>query len=142
VTRYLLDTNIISNLVKPRPSAALADWMAQRVDSELHIATLTLAEIRRGILQKPAGRKRRDLEAWYAGAEGPGALFRGRILAFDEAAAEAWAEIMAEGTRRGSPRSAMDMVIAAIATVGRCVVVSDNERHFQDVVPLFNPMRL
>ncbi|WP_211314217.1 PIN domain-containing protein [Humitalea rosea] len=49
---------------------------------------LTLAEIRRGILEKEPGRRRRDLDAWFAGPEGPRGLFAGRILAFDEKAAQ------------------------------------------------------
>ena len=62
MSRSLLDTNIISNITKPEPSRALARWMAQQSDSDLYISTLTIAEIRRGILEKPAGKKRRDLE--------------------------------------------------------------------------------
>ncbi|GEP04534.1 hypothetical protein [Methylobacterium oxalidis] len=56
--RYLLDTTIISNLVKASPSEPLVAWMAGRNDEDLHIASLTVAEIRRGILEKPAGRRR------------------------------------------------------------------------------------
>ena len=141
MTRYLLDTNIISNVVKLEPSPALLDWMADQRDADLHISTFSLAEIRRGILQKPEGRKRRELEAWYAGEQGPKALFGTRVLAFDEAAAEAWARLMAEGHRQGAPRSALDMIIGAIGLANGCVVVTDNERHFAGVVEIFNPMR-
>lgn len=141
MTRYLLDTNIISNVVKPEPSPALLDWMADQRDADLYISTFSLAEIRRGILQKPEGRKRRELEAWYEGDLGPPALFRTRVLAFDEAAAEAWAQLMAEGHRQGTPRSALDMIIAAIGQANVCVVVTDNDRHFAGAVEIFNPMR-
>lgn len=141
MTRYLLDTNIISNVTKPTPSEMLVSWMAAQRDADLHISTLSLAEIRRGILKRPEGRKRDALQAWYKGAEGPPSLFRGRILAFDEAAAEAWAKIMADGARRGAPRSAMDMIVAAIAEANECTVVTDNERHFVGAVRLCNPIR-
>ena len=141
MTRYLLDTNIVSNATKPQPSAALIDWMSNQRDTDLFISTLSLAEIRRGILQKPAGRKRRDLEAWYDGPEGPKALFLGRVLSFDEAAAEAWARIMAKAHRLGDPRSAIDMIVAAVAEANACVVVTDNDRHFTGAVACFNPMR-
>ncbi|TCS12072.1 type II toxin-antitoxin system VapC family toxin [Caulobacter sp. BK020] len=141
MTRYLLDTNIISNIVKPEPSAALMDWMADQRDADLYISTFSLAEIRRGILQKPEGRKRRELEAWYLGDLGPKALFGTRVLPFDEAAAETWAQLMAEGHRQGSPRSALDMIIGAVAQANACVVVTDNERHFVGAVEVFNPMR-
>jgi type III restriction enzyme len=78
--RFLLDTNIVSEAVKPRPSLALLAWLGAQPDEALHISTLTLAEIRRGILEKAPGRRRRELEAWFAGSEGPQALFAGRLL--------------------------------------------------------------
>ena len=88
--RYLLDTNIISNVTKPAPSQPLIDWLADQIDTDLFISTLSLAEIYRGILEKPTGKKRRDLPEWFGGTEGPQELFRGRILAFDERAALVW----------------------------------------------------
>jgi predicted nucleic acid-binding protein len=140
VTRYLLDTNIISNIVKPIPSPALLVWMAKQADEDLHISALTVAEIRRGVLEKPAGKKRQALEDWFAGPEGPSALFAGRILPFDEQAGLIWARLMAEGTAMGRPRSALDMMIAAIGEAQGCVVVTDNERDFAGV-EIVNPMR-
>jgi predicted nucleic acid-binding protein len=140
VTRYLLDTNIITNVAKPRPSEALIAWMEDRDDEDLFIASLTVAEISRGLLEKPAGKKRAQLERWFFGPEGPQALFAGRVLAFDEKAALIWARLMAEGTAAGRKRSALDMIIAAVAEANDCVVVSDNEKDFagEEIV---NPMR-
>jgi hypothetical protein len=71
LTRYLLDTNIISNVTKPDPSALLLEWMSAQADGDLFISSLTVAEIRRSILDKPKGKKRERLEAWFAGPEGP-----------------------------------------------------------------------
>ena len=139
MTRWLLDTNILSNLVKPEPSAALVAWMAERRDEDLFISALTIAEIRRGILDLPSGRRRDQLEAWFAGPEGPPALFAGRILAFDETAALAWARLMAEGRTSGRPRSALDTIIAATAEANVCVVVTGNEKDFAGV-EVVNPM--
>ena len=68
--RYLLDTNIISNVTKPVPSEALVDWMAEREDGDVFISSLTIAEIRRGVLEKPTGRKRGELDRWFDGPEG------------------------------------------------------------------------
>ena len=138
--RYLLDTNIISNLTKPVPSEALLAWMADQQDGDLFIASLSVGEIQRGILEKPAGKKCRELEAWFTGPEGPPALFRGRVLAFDERAALVWARLMSEGTATGKPRSALDMVVAATAEANDCTVVSDNERHFPGI-RILNPLR-
>ncbi len=140
MTHYLLDTNIISNAVKPSPSPSLLAWMAAQKDDDLFIASLTLAEIRRGILEKPKGRKRAALEAWFSGPDGPQALFAGRILAFDEKAGLVWARLMAEGTAVGRPRSALDMVIAAIGDANDCILVTDNERDFAGL-DFVNPLR-
>jgi len=138
--RFLLDTNIISNVTRPAPSAPLLDWMAEQADEDLYIASLTVAEICRGVLEKPAGKRRRALETWFSGPEGPQALFAGRVLPFDEKAALAWASLMAEGKSRGRPRSSLDTIIAAIAQANDCIVVTDNERDFTGVETL-NPMK-
>ena len=61
MTRYVLDTSIISNVTKSVPSEALVVWMADQPDEDLFITSLTVAEIKRGLLEKPAGKKRRDL---------------------------------------------------------------------------------
>jgi predicted nucleic acid-binding protein len=140
VTRFLLDTNIISNAIKPVPSEALVAWMAEQADDDMFISSLTIAEIRRGVLEKPTGKKRRELESWFDGPEGPQALFAGRVLPFDERAALIWARLMAEGTARGRPRSALDMIIAAVAEANDCVVVTDNESDFAGL-EIVNPVR-
>lgn len=138
---YLLDTNIISNITRPVPSEALLGWMAEQVDENLFITSLTIAEIRRGVLEKPAGRKRDQLETWFAGPEGPSVLFAGRILPFDEKAGLVWARLMAEGTATGRPRSALDTIIAAVAEANDCVVVTNNEKDFAGI-EVINPLRM
>ena len=140
MTRYLLDTNIISNVVKLRPSAPLLDWMAAQQDDDLYITSLTIAEIWRGILESPDGRKRDALETWFAGDEGPQSLFAGRILLFDARAGLIWARLMAEGKSAGRPRSALDMILAAVALANDCVVVTDNEKDFKGL-QFLNPLR-
>ncbi|WP_431324470.1 type II toxin-antitoxin system VapC family toxin [Rhizobium sp. YTU87027] len=140
MTRYLLDNNIISNVIKPEPSDSLLAWMSAQNDNDLFIASLTVAEIRRGILEKPKGRKREVLDAWFAGPEGPQALFAGRILSFDEKAGLIWARLMADGMTKGRPRSAVDTIVAAIAEANHCVVVTDNEKDFRGV-QIINPLR-
>lgn len=141
MTRYLLDTNILSNVVKPQPSEQLLGWWAEQRDTDLFIASLTVAEIRRGILEKPPGRKRDTLEAWFSGSEGPQALFAGRILSFDDKAGLIWARLMADGTASGRPRSGLDMIVAAVAGANDCVVVTDNEKDFSGI-QFVNPLRM
>lgn len=140
MTRYLLDTNIISNVIKPEPSESLLAWMAEQDDQDLFISSLTIGEIWRGVLQTPVGRKRDELEAWFAGPDGPPALFAGRVLPFDQKAGLVWARLMAEGRAKGRRRSALDTIIAATAEANDCVVVTDNERDFADV-EIINPLR-
>ncbi|MFZ1104859.1 MAG: type II toxin-antitoxin system VapC family toxin [Hyphomicrobiaceae bacterium] len=138
--RYLLDTNIISDAVKPSPSKALMAWMGEQNDEDLFISSLTVAEIRRGVLEKPAGKRRDRLEGWFLGPEGPPALFAGRVLPFDEGAALIWARLMADGKAKGRPRSALDTIIAAVAEANGCVIVTDNEKDFSGVQVL-NPLK-
>ncbi|MGH8211061.1 MAG: type II toxin-antitoxin system VapC family toxin [Steroidobacteraceae bacterium] len=140
MSRYLLDTNIISNATKPKPSEALVAWLAEQADEDLFISALTVAEIQRGVLEKPAGKKRQALQNWFSGPEGPQALFVSRVLPFDEKAALTWARLMAERTAKGRPRSALDMIIAAVAETNQCVVVTDNDKDFAGL-RFVNPLR-
>jgi predicted nucleic acid-binding protein len=112
LTRYLLDTNVISDITKPDPSESLLEWMDAQPDTDL----------------------------WFAGPEGPQSLFKGRILSFDEKAALLWARLMSEGRAAGKPRSELDMIVAAVAVANDCVIVTDNEKHFSGLEVL-NPMR-
>jgi predicted nucleic acid-binding protein len=140
VSRFLLDTNIISAVTKPSPPESLLAWKAEQADEEQFIASQTVAEIRRGVLEMPTGRKRDQVEAWFAGPEGPSALFAGRVLPFDEKAGLVWARLMAEGAARGRPRSALDAIIASVAESNDCTVVTDNERDFVGI-DIINPLR-
>ena len=140
MARYLLDTNILSDPLRPRPSSAILEWVQNQAASELFISTFTVAEIWRGVLERVPGRRRRELEIWFTGPAGPQALFEGRILPFDFAAPLEWARLMAEGTASGRPRSGLDMIIAAIAAANDCVVVTANERHFEGAVEFLNPL--
>jgi toxin FitB len=115
-------------------------WMAEQRDEDLFISAMTVAEIWRGILEKPAGKKRRELERWFSGPEGPQALFGGQVLALDERASLIWARLMAGGMAKWQPRSPLDMIVAAIAEANDCVIVTENESHFAGL-KTFNPMR-
>lgn len=133
MTKYLLDTNIISELVKPAPAPRVLLWLEQCPDADLYLSTLTVGEIRQGILRLSDGARRRRLEAWFTGPTGPAQLFAERILPFGIAEALCWAELRAIGYRDGRPRDALDTIIAATAKVHGCVVVTLNGRDFPDV---------
>ena len=140
MTRYLLDTNVISGVVKPEPPPALLAWLEAQADDDLYIASLTVAEIMRGILDKPAGRKHAALDAWFAGPEGPQALFAGRILPFEDRAALVLAELMSGGKAAGRPRCPLDMIVASVAAANGCVVATGNEKDFAGI-DVVNPFR-
>jgi toxin FitB len=140
VSRYLLDTNILSNPTKPFPSPPLLAWLAEQEKEDLYIASLTVAEIWRGVQQTSAGKRRTELEHWFFGRTGPQSAFAGRILPFDEKASLIWGRLMAEGTKAGRPRSGLDMILAAIAEANSCILVTGNEKHFSGL-KFINPMR-
>ena len=96
----------------------------------MFISSLTIAEIRRGLIEKAAGKRRQELERWFPGPECPQALFSGRVLPFDEKAGLVRARLMADGTAAGRPRSPFDTIIAAVAEANDCVLVMDNEEDF------------
>jgi predicted nucleic acid-binding protein len=114
--------------------------MAEQPDSDLFISSLTVAEVQRGILEMSPGKKRNELERWFPGPAGPQALFAGRVLPFDERAGLIWAQLMSEGTMTGRPRSAFDMIVAAVAEANDCIIVTDNEKDFAGL-RILNPMR-
>ncbi len=128
--RFLLDTNVLSELTKPSPLPGVVAWLRQQADETLYISTWTLAELRRGISRLPLGGKRQALEEWFAGPSSPRHLFAGRILSFDLSAALLWGELMATAEREGRPRDRRDAIIAAIAGANGCVVVTRNTRDF------------
>lgn len=130
---YLLDTNVVSELRRPRPHGAVLAWIEAVEDAHLHLASVTLGEIQAGIElsreQDPG--KARDLETWL---DQVSQSFN--ILPMDGPAFRCWARLM----HRQSDTLYEDAMIAAIATVHQLVVVTRNTRDFQHFgVELLNP---
>ena len=140
MTRFLLDTNIMSSVTKQIPSDALLAWMADQNDDDLFISALTIAEIWRGAAGKAQRKKALSVGSLVRRSGRTPGTFAGRVLPFDEKAALAWARLMAEDTTKGRPRSALDMIIAAVAEASGCDVVADNERDFAGL-GFVNPLR-
>lgn len=140
MNRYLLDTNILSNPLKPAPSASLTAWLGEQPDDCLYTCSLNLAELWSGILSLPAGKRRHALQDWFEGSHGPVAFFQGRILPFEEKAALVWGRIISDGVRPGKPRNPIDMILAAVAEANGCILVTDNEKQFAGL-KFINPMR-
>jgi toxin FitB len=141
VTRYPLDTNIIGNVTKPKPSEPLVAWLEAQVDQDLSSQLSGLPKFGEACSKSRLGKNATSWSIGSLGPEGPRSLFAGRILDFDQDAALVWARLMAEGTALGRPRSALDMMVAATAEVNDCVVVTDKEKHFRSVVQMINPLK-
>ena len=134
----LLDTNVVSEFMKPRPDAAVVEWLRLQDEDALFLSTLTLAELHRGIALLPAGKKRTALAEWVEGELSE--RFEGRILPVDRTVSRVWGELMASAERRGRRLAAMDGLIAATAMSSQLDLVTRNVRDFEAVdVTLVNP---
>ena len=135
---YILDTNVVSELMRSDPSAEVLVWLDDRPPRELFVTAVTEAEIRAGIAFLPEGARRRGLAG--AAERAFTVLFAGRILPFDSAAARVYAEIAASRRVSGRPLSQADGQIAAIAGSCAMAVATRNVRDFEDAgIKLFNP---
>lgn len=135
---FLLDTNVVSEWVKPRPDARVIAWLAEIDEDRVFLSVLTFAEIKRGVDLLPAGRRRERLGAWLF-EELPG-RFEGRILTIDSNVALAWGALMANSQRAGASLSAMDAFFAATCMTCGFTLVTRNLRDFESTgITLFDP---
>ncbi len=134
----ILDTNVISEAMSPSPNAKLLRWLSNQTTSLLFTTTISLAEILYGIELLPPGKRRSGL---LVTAENTfPKLFAARILAFDEAAARAFAPIAAHRRSRGRPITIFDAQIAAIASAHGAALATRNTSDFEGCgVRLINP---
>lgn len=135
---FLLDTNVVSELVRAAPEPRVLDWLEGQSPPELFLAALTVGELLRGA-HKVAEKARRDrFEGWIEGDLCR--QFEGRILPFDEAAARVWGRLMGTGDRSGRTPPAADAQIAAVAMDRGLVLATRNVRDFaQFDLELLNP---
>lgn len=120
----ILDTNVVSELMRPRPSISVIDWVNRQAVSNLYLSTISEAELRYGVEILPIGQRRRGLLTRIE--EMLLQYFPGRILPFDRNAARSYAEIAAARRSAGSPISPADGQIAAIAhSVGAAIATRD-----------------
>lgn len=134
----VLDTNVISELFRSRPEPRVVAWLEALTD-DVAITTITLAELLAGVRRLSDGRRKADLEAAIDGAIQPYRETRS-LLAFDEAAAAEYADVLVARERAGLPISMADAQIAAICRVHRAVCATRNTRDFaQTGVELVDP---
>lgn len=134
----LLDTNIISELMRPAPSSVVRDWLNRQAAEQLFIASSTVAELSYGIQALPKGKRRTVLHQQFTLFIEK--AFDQRILAFDLDAAVSYGEIMAKRRQLGQPMSVMDGQIAAIALQNKFTLATRNVRDFDQLhLKLANP---
>ena len=134
----VVDTNVLSELMRPAPDTVISSWVAERMTSSLYLTAISEAELRFGLAIMPPGRRRDGL------AEGLERMLRtgfaNRVLPFDSAAASAYAEIAAARRTMGRPMPEADCQIAAIARSRDMALVTRNVRDFVDAtVEVINP---
>ena len=128
MTDYLVDTNVISELVRPSPDANVVTWVRAADESQLFLSVLSFGEIRRGIEQIPPGPRRERLRRWLEIDLTD--RFDGRVLGIDRRVAEIWGIIMTRGAAASIRLPILDTLIAATAEHHGMVIVTRNTRDF------------
>ena len=129
----LLDTNVISALMQREVDPIVLAWLDSQPPESIWTTSITIFEIRFGLEILASGRRRRSLEeAFTAMIEQD---FEGRVVAFDEAAAHAAAQIAAERRRLGRSIEIRDVQIAGVAAARKAAIATRNVRHFQGLGP-------
>jgi len=138
VTGFLLDTNVISELVKPKPDDKVLRWVGEADESILFLSVLTLGEIRNGVQRLRAGRRRGRLESWLQ-VDLP-LRFQDRILPIDAAIADRWGTLSAIAAAKGKVVPVVDGLLAATALHHNLTLVTRNSSDVSGTgVPTVNP---
>lgn len=134
----LLDTNVVSEMMRAEPDPAVDSWAAGQAVETLYFSAVGEAELRYGAAIRPKGRRRDKLVSDIEGMLRN--VFEGRVLPFDGSAAREYAGIVADRRRKGRPISQADGQIAAIARSQRLAIATRNVRDFEDIgIDLVDP---
>lgn len=132
---FLLDTNVISELARPRPEPKVVGWVENTAAGLLYVSVLTLGEIRKGSTAMLQPARRVELESWLETVLRP--WFLGRILPVDEAVADRWGQITGAARR---PLPVIDSLLAATALCHNLTLVTRNTADLAGTpIELFNP---
>ena len=133
----ILDTNVVSELMRPTPARAVLSWLRRHPGDDLSTTAVTVAEIRYGIARLPEGRRR---EALHQAANEVFAAFPDQVFPFDLAAAAVYADVVAHREGLGNPIDGFDAQIAAICRAHAATLATRNTKDFADTgVALVNP---
>lgn len=122
---YLLDTNVISEALRPEPNRSVARWLETLPEERFYLSVLTLGEIRKGVETLPAGKRKEKARAWLEGALP--ARFEGRVLPVDAEVCDRWGHMLAA---RKDPAPAIDSLIAATALAHDLALLTRNQGDF------------
>jgi toxin FitB len=137
----ILDTNVLSALMRNPPDAAVVAWLDLQAAESIWITSITLFETRLGLALLPKSRRRQALEAAFARTLSED--LENRVLDFDSAAAAEAASLAAIRQKAGRPVDVRDTLIAGIALARRATLATRNVRHFQDLkLLLLNPWKI
>ena len=137
---FLLDTNVVSETIKPRPGKTVLDWLETQVPTDLFIAALTIGELVRGARKVREQTRREGFERWIE--QDLARQFDGRVLSFGGRTAAVWGRLMGDGDRAGRTPAAADAQIAAVAIQHDLILVTRNVKDFVNFdIQLFNPWR-
>lgn len=134
----VLDTNVVSEAMRPAPEPAVMAWLSAQAPTALWLTAITVAEVLFGLSQLPEGRRRDGLHGRFAALLERG--FPGRVLPFDHPAADAYARVMTARRARGRPMAMADGQIAAIATCRGAEIATPDLAGFEHCgIPIVDP---
>lgn len=125
---YLLDTCVISEFIKAKPSAMALQWISEKHEQSLYLSAISVAEIQRGIAKMPKSKRKNELNVWFGKIL---AQFDGRILSFDQKAAVLWGNEIAKLETIGKQIPSIDGFIASIAASQQMRLVTRNSSDFK-----------
>jgi predicted nucleic acid-binding protein len=135
---YLLDTNVVSEAIKPQPTDNVVAWLAAQPSASVYLSVLTLGEIEQGIVRSPNPRRAERLARWLEDELQP--QFHGRILPIDAPVMKTWGQITGHALLRGQPVSYADSLLAATAITHGLTLATRNTRDVEALpVPTLNP---
>ena len=138
---FLLDTNVVSETIRPRPEKTVLDWIKGQVPTDLFLAAQTIGELVRGARKVKEQVSRERYERWIE--QDLASQFDGRVLPFDGRTAAVWGRLMGDGDRAGRPPAVADAQIAAVAIQHELILVTRNEKDFVHFdIQLINPWRV
>lgn len=135
---YLLDTCVISELVKPAADEKVTSWISDGLEETIHLSVITIGEIQKGITKLPASAKKHQLQSWLDNDLIE--RFENRIVPIDQKVARMWGKILAQAEKDGRQIPAIDGLIAATCLVYDMTVVTRNVSDMQvDGLSVYNP---